>query len=250
MSRAFFLLCLLIKTISSEKNDQCSALNDKLNQYGIRINQNSPRDFLGLRICEDLIDDLCCPQAYEEDFQNATAMELTHLLELYSNDLYQPLHRTIQQLNGQETSSSIQSNVCLFICLETINQFIEYSRNETHEIFQRFFPISYRSAIDLFYDQFIRINPRNYPHEIKQLVDEFFRHLLRTNFEEYSSVQSTYLTCLWRNHPFGNRPNLLAKKLELSWRKFSHLHELLKLTLELIQVVSTVCRSIISFFVE
>ena len=100
MSRALLLLCLLIKTISSE-NEQCSALNNKLNQYGIRI-VNSRTDFLGVRICEDLIDDLCCPQAYEEDIQNATAMELTHLFEVYSKDLYQPLHHTTRQLNGQK----------------------------------------------------------------------------------------------------------------------------------------------------
>lgn len=247
MSRIIFLLCVLIKTISSE-NELCSALNDKLNQYGIQIT-NIRRDFLGLRICEDLIDDLCCPQTHEEDFQNVTTMELNHLFEFYSKDFYQSLHHTIRQLNGQ-FFDSIEYIFFFFFLLETIHQLIEYSRNETHEILQTTFAISYRSSIDIFYNQFLEINSRNYQHEIKHLVEEFFRNLLRMNFEEHHSIkpsrQSAYLTCLWRNHPFGNRPNLLAKKLEIYWRKVSHLHELLKLTIELIQVISTVCQSIIS----
>ena len=99
MSRSFILLSLLITTISSE-NDHCSTLKTKLNKYGIQIN-HSREDFHGLRICEDFIDDICCPQIYEEDLQNATAMELSHLFQSYSMGFYQPLQRLIGQLNGQ-----------------------------------------------------------------------------------------------------------------------------------------------------
>lgn len=99
MFRLFVLLYLLLHTISSE-NDHCSALKTKLNKYGIQIN-HSRQDFLGLKICEDFIDDICCPQIYEEDLQNATAMELSHLFQSYSMGFSQPLQQLIGQFNGE-----------------------------------------------------------------------------------------------------------------------------------------------------
>ena len=58
---------------------------------------------------------------------------------------------------------------------------------------------------------------------------------------------STYLVCLWRNHPFGNQPNVIAKQIEANLRKLLHLNELLKLSLELVQYMSMVSEKNVSF---
>jgi hypothetical protein len=98
MYHCLFIICLLINRISTD-NHQCSSINKKLNQNGIKIN-NQEKDFHGLKICQGLIKDICCPQIYEDKIQNITAIELYHLLELYSMDLYEPLIRLNIQFNG------------------------------------------------------------------------------------------------------------------------------------------------------
>ncbi|CAF4956651.1 unnamed protein product, partial [Rotaria sp. Silwood1] len=50
---------------------------------------------------------------------------------------------------------------------------------------------------------------------------------------------SSYLLCLWRNHPFGNRQYLIVNQLEMNLGKLFHLNELFKLSNELIQVMPT-----------
>ena len=98
MFYTLYLICLLIKLISTE-NSSCLLLNSKLNNYGIQI-QHYENDFNGLRLCQGFINDTCCPQIYEDKIQNATAIELYHLFELYSINLYEPLLRLTLQLNS------------------------------------------------------------------------------------------------------------------------------------------------------
>ncbi len=98
MFYSLFLICLLINIISTD-NSPCSLLNSKLNKYGINVNLYK-KDFIGLRLCQGLINDTCCPQHYEDQIQNATAIELYQLFELYSINLYEPLLRLTLQLNG------------------------------------------------------------------------------------------------------------------------------------------------------
>ena len=131
--------------------------------------------------------------------------------------------------------------------LETIRQVIESSRNETHFILQRiakqFYPV-YRSSVDLFYNNLFRISSRNYQYDMKNNLDELFRNILRITIgldDQDHSISPGYVLCLWKNQPFGNRLNLIARKLEIQLEKFFHLHDLLKLTIELLQVMSTVC---------
>src|ERR1700728_3725095 len=100
MFHSLFIICLLINIIYTENdNNQCLLLNSKLNKYGININ-NQEKNFLGLRLCQGLMNNYCCPQIYEDKIQNATAIELYHLFELYSINLYEPLLRLNKQLNG------------------------------------------------------------------------------------------------------------------------------------------------------
>ena len=130
---------------------------------------------------------------------------------------------------------------------ETIIKLIESSRNETHLVLQRgyknFYQF-YRPSIDLFYNNFFRISSRNYQHEMKNNLEELFRNILRLTIgmnDEKKLIPPSYFLCLWRHHPFGNRPNIIANRLEINLGKLFHFNELLKLSLELIQVMSTVC---------
>ena len=99
---------------------------------------------------------------------------------------------------------------------------------------------SYRSSIDLFFNNL-------YNYDIKNTTEEFFKNILRLTIEfntNNKTILSSYLVCIWRNHPFGNRPNLLINQLEISLEKLFYLKHLFKLTIELVQVISTVCHSI------
>jgi hypothetical protein len=94
-----FLLCLLINFISTQQQNQCFLLNNKLNKYNININIPQ-KNFPGLRLCQGLITNQCCSQIYEDHIQNATAIELYYLFELYTINLYEPLVRLTNDLNG------------------------------------------------------------------------------------------------------------------------------------------------------
>jgi hypothetical protein len=94
-----FLICLLINFVYTEEQPQCSLLNNKLNKYNINVN-NPEKDFPPLRLCQGLITNQCCPQIYEDKIQNATAIELYRLFELYSINLYEPLIRLTNDFNG------------------------------------------------------------------------------------------------------------------------------------------------------
>jgi hypothetical protein len=95
-----YLLCLLINFVSTQyQQNQCFILNNKLNKYN--INTNIPqKDIPGLRLCQGLISNQCCSQIYEDQIQNATAIELYELFELYTINLYEPLIRLTDDLNG------------------------------------------------------------------------------------------------------------------------------------------------------
>ncbi|CAF5048600.1 unnamed protein product, partial [Rotaria sp. Silwood1] len=116
MFYSLFLICLLIN-IDYTQNTQCSFLNSKLNKFGIHINIYE-KDFIGLTLCQNLINNYCCPQIYEDKIQNATIIELYQLFDFYSINLYELLKQITFQLN------------------ETIIKLIESSRNETHSIFK------------------------------------------------------------------------------------------------------------------
>jgi len=100
MFHTLFVIYLLINIIDTQTNNQCSLLNNKLTKHKIHINNQEKKDFLGLRLCQGLINDYCCPQIYEDKIQNVTAIELYHLFELYSINLYESLLRLNIQLNG------------------------------------------------------------------------------------------------------------------------------------------------------
>jgi len=95
-----FLLCLLINSLSTQEN-QCLLLNNKLHKYNINLNTLQSSNFPGIRLCQGLIHNHCCPQNYEDHIQNASAIELYRLFELYTINLYEPLIRLTNDLNGK-----------------------------------------------------------------------------------------------------------------------------------------------------
>ncbi|CAF3574682.1 unnamed protein product [Rotaria sp. Silwood1] len=233
MFYSLFLICLLIN-IDYTQNTQCSFLNSKLNKYGIHINIYE-KDFIGLTLCQNLINNYCCPQIYEDKIQNATIIELYQLFDFYSINLYELLKQITFQLN------------------ETIIKLIESSRNETHSIFKYNYKTIYnyyRSSIDLFFNKLLLISYKNYQYDIKNNIEELLRNILRitimlnnynhnNNNNKNKPILSSYLLCLWRNHPFGNRQYLIVNQLEMNLGKLFHLNELFKLSNELIQVMPT-----------
>lgn len=246
MSHSLFIIiiiCFFINKILTE-NSQCLLLNNKLNKYGISIN-NQEKDVHGLKICQGSIKNSCCPQIYEDKIQNATTIELYQLFEFYSMNLYQPLLRLSNELN----SESKQKQKILFfyrlkISLDTIIKIIESSRNETHFILQHGYKNSYNSyrlSVDLFYNKLLKISYKNFSNEIKSSIEEFFQHILQITIDFDPKNKLVSSSCLWKNHPFGNRPNLIGKILEINLGKLLHLNELLKLNIELIQIITTVC---------
>lgn len=95
----FLLLIFLINNVSSQQQlNQCFLLNTKLNKYNINLNVIQ-KNFSGLTICENLIENRCCPKTYESQIQNATAIELYRLFELNTINLYEPLHRLTNDFN-------------------------------------------------------------------------------------------------------------------------------------------------------
>lgn len=97
-----FLICLLINIKSTQqqqqRENQCFLLNTKLNKYNVNINliqQNSS----SFSLCQNLNQQHCCPQIYENHIQNATINEVYHLFELNTINLYEPLIRLNNDLN-------------------------------------------------------------------------------------------------------------------------------------------------------
>ncbi|CAF1565663.1 unnamed protein product [Adineta ricciae] len=220
------LLCLLINSIISQDN-QCFYLNNKLTKYNhynslnLQIT-NQP----AIRLCQNLNSNHCCPQIYEDRLQNATALELYRLFELSTINLYEPLLRLTKDLNNT------------FIAL------INFSRNETHLVLRRGYNALYRSyqhSIDRFFNQLLTLTSRTYSQDLHTYVDDLFRNILHISLtlNDNKQISPTYFSCLWRNQPFANHPNLLEKQLESNLGKLFQLSDLFKLSHELVQVLST-----------
>ncbi|CAF2044632.1 unnamed protein product [Rotaria magnacalcarata] len=222
-----FLVILLTNFVSTQQQQQneCFLLKAKLNKYNIHINIQQ-KNFSRLNLCENFVDNRCCPQIYENQIQNATAIELYRLFELNTIHLYEPLFRLANDLN------------------HTTVKLIELSRNETHLVLQRGYNIlyqSYRSSIDKFFNNILTLTYRTYQHDIKVFVDELFRNILHISLtlSNNKTISPTYLSCLWKNHPFGNHLNLIGNQLEINLGKLFQLNELFKLSHELVQILST-----------
>ncbi|CAF0818070.1 unnamed protein product [Rotaria sordida] len=224
-----YLICLLINFISTQQQQQqrneCFLLNNKLNKYNIKINIVE-KNFSGLHLCKNLIHNYCCPQTYENHIQNATAIELYHLFELNTINLYEQLIRLANDLNN------------------TIIKLIELSRNETHHVLQRVYNKLYQSyylSIDNFFNNLLILTYRTYQHDIKKYTDELFRNILHISLtlNNNKSILPIYFSCLWKNHPFGSHLNLIENQLEINLGKIFKLNELFKLSHELVQILST-----------
>lgn len=129
--------------------------------------------------------------------------------------------------------------------LDTFIKLIEMSRNETHLVLQRGYDKlyqSYRLSIDKFFNNLLTLTSRTYQHDIKLYIDQLFRNILHISLtlNNNKTILPTYFSCLWKNHPFANNPNLLEKQLEINLGKIFHLKDLFKLTHDLVQVLSTV----------
>jgi adenylate kinase family enzyme len=237
MCNRWILLCftnlLLIYLDSAQATNACSSLQKKLNKYHVRIKYLTDLRVPSLRLCQRLTNDSCCPQYYADQIQNATVMELYQLFELHSIRLYEPLLRLSQEFN------------------ETFVKLIESARNDTHHVLQRGYHqlyMSYRSSVDQFFHQLLTLTSRSYQHQIKTHVDQLFHDILHISLTMHrnQSILPNYLACLWRNQPFGNSPQQLIQQLEVQLGKLFHLQDLLKLSHELVQVLSTVghaCRA-------
>ncbi|UJR22512.1 hypothetical protein I4U23_025562 [Adineta vaga] len=219
------LLCTLINSILSQQNS-CFFLNNKLNKYNINLPNLQTTNQPAIHLCQNLNSNHCCPQIYEDRLQNATALELYRLFELSTINLYEPLLRLTKDLNNT------------FITL------INYSRNETHLVLQRGYNTLYQSyqySIDKFFNHLLTLTSRTYSHELKTYVEDLFRNILHISLtlNDNKQISATYFSCLWKNQPFGNHPNLFEKQLETNLGKLFQLNDLFKLSHELVQVLST-----------
>ena len=220
-----YFLCLLFNFSLIQSNKSCFLINNKLTKYHIYLNlptQNQPT----LRLCSSNSSQ-CCPQIYQDQFRNATAMEVYQLFELSTINLYESLSRLNRDFN------------------RTYEQIINHSRNETHAILERGYNRlyqSYRFAIDNFFTHLLTLTSRTYEHEIKIYLDQLFRQILHISLtlNNNQTISSNYFACLWKNRPFANNPNVLEQQLELQFGKLFHLIDLLKLTHEFVQILSTV----------
>ena len=98
MSYSLFIIYLLIN-INYAQSNPCLFLNSKLHRYGIYINPEEG-NFLSMRLCQNLVNNYCCSQTFENKLRNITMIELQQLFDLYLIHLYEPLRRTNIQLNG------------------------------------------------------------------------------------------------------------------------------------------------------
>jgi len=135
--------------------------------------------------------------------------------------------------------------ILIVFYLDTFIKLIEISRNETHLVLQRGYNKlyqSYRLSIDKFFNNLLTLSYRTYQHDIKIYVDQLFRNILHISLtlNNNTTILPTYFSCLWKNHPFSNNPNLLEKQLEIYLGKIFHLYELFKLSHDLVQILSTV----------
>ena len=134
----------------------------------------------------------------------------------------------------------------IFHRLETMIYLIEQSRNSTHQVLQRGYHqlyISYRSVVDRFFHHLLSLTSRTYHHDLSQHVDQLFQDILRISLtfnQNQSFILPSYLSCLWKNQPFGQTPIQFTNQFDLYLGKLFQLNDLFKLSHELVQVLSTV----------
>lgn len=222
-----YFLCVLFNLTLIQSNHSCFLLNNKLNKYHIYLNLPST-NLPTLRLCQN--SNQCCPQIYEDQFQNATAIELYQLFELSTINIYESLTRLNRDLNS------------------TYEKLINHSRNETHAILERGYNKlyqSYRLSIDQFFNHLLTSTSRTYEHELKLFIDQLFRQILHISLtlNNNQTISSNYFACLWKNHPFASNPTVLEQQLQLNLGKVFHLIDLFKLTHEFVQILSTVSKN-------
>ena len=131
--------------------------------------------------------------------------------------------------------------------LDTIIKLIELSRNRTHFILQnnyKFFYNSYRPSIELFFNNLLIIISKNSYYNIKNNIEELFHNIIRITIvlnNDNKSILPSYILCIWNNHPFNNKFNLIINQFEINLRKLFYLNDLFKLSIELVRTMSTVC---------
>ena len=226
------LLCLIINLVSSSSEQkQCLALNEKLTKFHLHFNSRSTNASLAnLRLCQGSISNQCCPQAYEIHLKNSTAIELYQLFELYTINLYETLIRLNNDFN------------------QTYENLIEISRNETHLVLQRGYHQlyhSYRLSIDTFFNNLRTLTSRNYQYDLNIFVEQLFRNILHISLtlNNNQTVLPSYFSFLWKNQPFANNPHLFQSQLAVHLGKLFQLMDLLQLSQNLVQILSTVSGS-------
>ena len=222
-----FLLCLInnFRSVSSELQPSCSALHEKFNKFNLHLNTRPTNTHL--RHCQSSISNQCCPEIYQIHLQNSTAIELEQLFELYTINLYETIIRLNNDLN------------------QTYVNLIEISRNETHLVLQRGYNKlyhSYRLSIDTFFNNLRMLTSRNYQYDLKGFLEQLFRNILHISLtlNNNQTVLPTYFSCLWKNQPFANNPDLLENQLAVHLGKIFQLIDLLQASQNLVQILSTV----------
>lgn len=223
-----FLLCLInnFLSTSSELHPPCSALHDKFNKFNLPSFNTRPTT-THLRLCSSSISNQCCPEIYQIHLRNSTAIELEQLFELSTINLYETIIRLNNDLN------------------QTYVNLIEISRNETHLVLQRGYNKlyhSYRLSIDTFFNNLRMLTSRNYQYDLKGFLEQLFRNILHISLtlNNNQTVLPTYFSCLWKNQPFANNPDLLENQLAVHLGKIFQLFDLLQASQNLVQILSTV----------
>ena len=106
----YYLLLLCLFVVDSSRANSCVLLNNKLHKYNINLPTSELSNQPAARLCPSLTSTHCCPQAYEDRFQNASALELYHLFELSTINLYEPLLRLTNELNSESLLSSTKDS--------------------------------------------------------------------------------------------------------------------------------------------
>lgn len=103
--------------------------------------------------------------------------------------------------------------------------------------------ISYRSIVDRFFSQLRQLTSRSLRENLSLHVEQLFQDILRTSLtfnQNQSFLQPEYLSCLWKNRPFGVTPTFFVNQLESSLNKLFQLSDSFKFSHELVQVISAV----------
>ena len=132
----FFIILnyFLLNSLSVSARSPCSLFNRKLNQYltPAQLDSSKQSKIANRTFCHGLINNhLCCPSKYEENIQNATAIELHQLFQIHSRRLSEPLVRLTSELNGkhQYEKEYLKKREVLLISFDRIH--ISFDRSFT-----------------------------------------------------------------------------------------------------------------------